>query len=76
MGELHGGAGQINGCSPCVYSGAISAKKAGESDERLFAVAAWRETDLLTTEERVALALAEIHDPPRRAEAASGTPGL
>ena len=52
-------ASQINGCSPCVYSGAISAKKAGESDERLFAVAAWRETELFTDAERAALALAE-----------------
>jgi len=50
---------QINGCSPCVFSGAVSAKKAGESDERLFAVAAWRETDLFTDAERAALALAE-----------------
>jgi AhpD family alkylhydroperoxidase len=52
-------ASQINGCSPCVYSGAISAKKAGESDERLFLVAAWRETDLFSDSERAALALAE-----------------
>ena len=52
-------ASQINGCSPCVYSGATAAKKAGESDERLFAVAAWRETDLFDEAERVALALAE-----------------
>src|SRR5438132_11105389 len=29
---------QINGCSPCVYSGAIGAKKEGASDERVFAV--------------------------------------
>jgi AhpD family alkylhydroperoxidase len=52
-------ASQVNGCSPCVYSGAISAKQAGESDERLFAVAAWRETDLFTDAERAALALSE-----------------
>src|ERR1019366_3789395 len=52
-------ASQVNGCSPCVYSGAVSAKKAGESDERLFAVAAWRETDLFTDAERAALDLAE-----------------
>jgi AhpD family alkylhydroperoxidase len=52
-------ASQINGCSPCVYGGAVSAKKAGETDERLFAVAAWRETDLFTEAERAALALAE-----------------
>jgi AhpD family alkylhydroperoxidase len=59
MELAHLRASQINGCSPCVYSGAISAKKAGESEERLFAVAAWRETDLFTDGERAALALAE-----------------
>ncbi len=59
MELAHLRASQINGCSPCVYSGAISAKKAGESDERLFAVAAWRETELFTDAERSALALAE-----------------
>jgi AhpD family alkylhydroperoxidase len=59
MELAHLRASQINGCSPCVYSGAISAKKAGESDERLFAVAAWRETDLFTDAERAALSLAE-----------------
>jgi len=59
MELAHLRASQINGCSPCVYSGAISAKQAGESDERLFVVAAWRETDLFTDAERAALALAE-----------------
>ena len=59
MELAHLRASQINGCSPCVYSGALSAKKAGESDERLFAVAAWRETELFTEAERAALALAE-----------------
>jgi AhpD family alkylhydroperoxidase len=59
MELVHLRASQINGCSPCVYSGAVSAKKAGETDERLFAVAAWRETELFTEAERAALALAE-----------------
>jgi len=59
MELAHLRASQVNGCSPCVYSGALSAKKAGETDERLFAVAAWRETDLFTDAERAALALAE-----------------
>ena len=59
MELIHLRASQVNGCSPCVYSGAMSAKKAGESDERLFAVAAWRETDFFTDAERAALALAE-----------------
>lgn len=59
MELAHLRASQVNGCSACVYSGAINAKKAGESDERLFAVAAWRETDLFSESERAALALAE-----------------
>ena len=56
---VHLRASQINGCSFCVDSGARSAKKAGETDERLFAVAAWRETPYFTNAERAALALAE-----------------
>ncbi len=59
MELVHLRTSQINSCSPCVYSGSISAKKAGETDERLFAVAAWRETDLFSDAERAALALAE-----------------
>ena len=39
--------------------GARSAKKAGETDERLFAVAAWREAPYFTDAERAALALTE-----------------
>ena len=50
---------QVNGCSACVDAGARNAKKAGETDERLFAVAAWREAPYFTDAERAALALAE-----------------
>jgi AhpD family alkylhydroperoxidase len=50
---------QINGCSACVDSGAKSARKAGETDERLATVAAWRETPYFSDAERAALALAE-----------------
>ncbi|SIN36964.1 carboxymuconolactone decarboxylase family protein [Micromonospora cremea] len=50
---------QINGCGACVDSGARGARKAGETEERLFAVAAWRETPYFTEAERAALALAE-----------------
>jgi AhpD family alkylhydroperoxidase len=56
---VHLRASQINGCSFCVDSGARSAKKAGETDERLFAVAAWREAPYFTDAERTALALTE-----------------
>ena len=59
MELVHLRASQINGCSACVFSGALSAKNSGEIDERLFTVAAWRETELFTEAERAALALAE-----------------
>src|ERR1700724_4270265 len=49
---------QVNGCSPCVAGGWRKAKKAGESDERIFAVAARREAPYYTEAERAALALA------------------
>lgn len=50
---------QINGCAFCVDGGARHAKKDGETDERLFAVAAWRDAPYFTDAERAALALAE-----------------
>jgi AhpD family alkylhydroperoxidase len=56
---VHLRASQINGCSPCVFASITSAKKAGETDERLHNVVAWRETPFFTDEERAALALAE-----------------
>jgi len=56
---VHLRASQINGCSACVDSGARAMKKNGETDDRLFAVAVWRETPYFTDAERAALALAE-----------------
>jgi AhpD family alkylhydroperoxidase len=56
---LHLRASQINGCSACVAGGAESARKAGETDQRLFSVAAWREAPWFTDAEQAALALAE-----------------
>ena len=56
---VHLRASQINGCSYCVDGGVKSARKAGETDERLFAVAAWREAPYFTDAERAALALTE-----------------
>lgn len=52
-------ASQINGCSSCVDAGSRQAKGAGETDERLFAVAAWRDSTRFTDAERAALALTE-----------------
>jgi AhpD family alkylhydroperoxidase len=56
---VHLRASQINGCSPCVFAGVASAKKQGETDERLHNVVTWRETPFFTEEERAALALTE-----------------
>jgi AhpD family alkylhydroperoxidase len=52
-------ASQINGCSVCVDMHARFMKKAGETDERLFAVAAWRDTPYFNDAERAVLALTE-----------------
>jgi AhpD family alkylhydroperoxidase len=52
-------ASQINGCGPCVDAGIKQARQSGESDERLFAVSAWRETPYFSDAERAALALSE-----------------
>jgi AhpD family alkylhydroperoxidase len=52
-------ASQINGCSVCVDMHWRLLRKAGETDERLFALSAWREAPYFTDAERAALALAE-----------------
>jgi AhpD family alkylhydroperoxidase len=56
---VHLRASQINGCSVCVDMHPKIARKAGESDERLFTVAAWRDTPYFSEAERSALALTE-----------------
>ena len=52
-------ASQINGCSVCVDMHARLMKHAGETDERLMAVSAWRDAPYFTDAERAALALTE-----------------
>ena len=56
---VHLRASQINGCAVCVDMHAKDLKRAGEPDERIFAVAAWREAPYYTDAERAALALTE-----------------
>ena len=56
---VHLRASQINGCSVCVDMHARMLKKEEESDQRLFAVAAWRDAPYFTDAERAALALTE-----------------
>jgi AhpD family alkylhydroperoxidase len=50
---------QINGCSVCVDMHARELKEAGEKDERIWGVGAWRESPYFSDAERAALALAE-----------------
>lgn len=50
----------INGCSSCVLGGTRSARAAGESEDRLATVGAWREAPYFTDAERAALELAEL----------------
>jgi AhpD family alkylhydroperoxidase len=59
IGLIQVRASQINGCSVCVDMHPRMLKHAGETDERLFAVAAWRDAPYFTDAERAALALTE-----------------
>ncbi|ABC93728.1 hypothetical conserved protein (plasmid) [Rhizobium etli CFN 42] len=52
-------ASQINGCSVCIDGHWRVARKHGETDERLFAVAGWRDAPYYSEAERAALALTE-----------------
>jgi AhpD family alkylhydroperoxidase len=52
-------ASQINGCSVCLDMHSRTLKKVGEKDERIFALAAWREAPYYSDAERAALALTE-----------------
>jgi AhpD family alkylhydroperoxidase len=56
---VHLRASQINGCGVCVDMHSRGAKAASETDERLFTVAAWRDSPYFDDAERAALALTE-----------------
>ncbi|HTJ44798.1 MAG TPA: carboxymuconolactone decarboxylase family protein [Kofleriaceae bacterium] len=56
---VHLRASQINGCSVCLDLHARELEKLGETRERLFAVAGWRDAPWFTDAERAALALTE-----------------
>ena len=65
--ELDGGlrdlirmcASQINGCAFCIDMHWKDARAAGESEERLYSIDAWRESPLYDARERAALELCE-----------------
>jgi AhpD family alkylhydroperoxidase len=52
-------ASQINGCAFCLDMHSKDARAAGETEQRLYLLPAWRETKLYTEREQVALAWAE-----------------
>jgi AhpD family alkylhydroperoxidase len=52
-------ASQINGCAFCLIMHTTDARKLGESEQRIYALNAWRETPYFSEEERAILALTE-----------------
>lgn len=52
-------ASQVNGCGYCVNMHSKDARRAGETEQRVFAVSAWWETPFFTEAEQAALKLAE-----------------
>lgn len=52
-------ASQINGCAYCINMHTKEARSKGETEQRIYALNAWRETSYFTPEERAVLALTE-----------------
>ncbi|MGW0477481.1 carboxymuconolactone decarboxylase family protein [Streptomyces coeruleorubidus] len=52
-------ASQINHCAYCIDYHTSDARKAGETEERIYQLSAWQESSLYTEKERAALALTE-----------------
>jgi AhpD family alkylhydroperoxidase len=52
-------ASQLNGCAYCIDMHSKDARAIGETEQRLYALPAWKETPFFTDRERAALAFAE-----------------
>ena len=52
-------ASQINGCAYCIQMHTAQARKQGETEARIYALSAWRESPVFTEQERAVLALTE-----------------
>jgi AhpD family alkylhydroperoxidase len=52
-------ASQLNGCAYCIDMHTKDARAAGETEQRIYALPAWRETPFFSARERAALALTE-----------------
>jgi AhpD family alkylhydroperoxidase len=59
LGLVHLRISQMNGCAACLEMHVRSSRKLDETPERMYTVAAWRESPFFTPQERAALALAE-----------------
>jgi AhpD family alkylhydroperoxidase len=77
-------ASQLNGCAYCIDMHTTDARAAGEREQRLYALTAWRDTPYFTDRERAALAFTEsvtlmvadhVPDQAYQAVAAQFTPG-
>ncbi|HEY2551932.1 MAG TPA: carboxymuconolactone decarboxylase family protein [Streptosporangiaceae bacterium] len=78
-------ASQLNGCAYCIDMHTKDARAVGETEQRLYALPAWRETPFFTGRERAALAFTEdvtlaaagdhVSDSAYRAAAAQYSPG-
>ena len=73
-------ASQINGCAYCLDMHSQDARAEGETEQRLYALDAWRETPFYSARERAALAwtealtlIAHTHAPRRRLSGRAGT---
>lgn len=53
-------ASQLNGCAYCIDMHTKDARAAGETEQRIYALPAWRETPYFSARERAALALTEV----------------
>ena len=52
-------ASQVNGCAYCVNMHTVDARKAGETEQRIYNLATWRDTPFFDDQERAILALTE-----------------
>ncbi|MEU1086322.1 carboxymuconolactone decarboxylase family protein [Streptomyces sp. NPDC005576] len=67
---------QLNGCASCLDVHTRAALRAGDTARRLGVLAAWRDTEVFTAEERAALALAEATTNPADAAQQEGSYAL
>ncbi|MEP6466208.1 MAG: carboxymuconolactone decarboxylase family protein [Parafilimonas sp.] len=52
-------ASQVNGCAFCINMHTKEARAAGETEQRIYLLNAWKEVDLFTEEEKALLAFTE-----------------